>query len=124
VDSRPAEGDAARLVVAVSPAEADVVEAAEVAEGDRPGLVDPVVTDPEVGLGGGADGVGLEAGGEGDQWGLAVERPVGPVVVVEGAEGVELELELGDRLGRFQRHEITRFRIQNRVLSEQRLGKA
>jgi len=36
---------------AVSPADADVVEAAEVAEGDRPGLVDPVVTDPEVASG-------------------------------------------------------------------------
>jgi hypothetical protein len=43
---------------AVSPADADVVEAAEVAEGDLAGLVDAIVADAEVGLGGGADGVG------------------------------------------------------------------
>ena len=131
VDSSPAEGDAARLVVAggvegqladqgavvgedpdvlvgdqemdgfaaVSPADADVVEAAEVAEGGLAGLVDAIVADAEVGLGGGADGVGFEAGVEGDQWGLAAEGPMGPEVVVEGAEGVELELELGERVG-------------------------
>ena len=99
MDSRPAEGDAARLIVAggvegqladqgavvgedpdvlvgdqevngfaaVSLAAPDVVEAAEVAEGDRAGLVDAVVADAEVGLGGGSDGVSLEAGVEGGQ---------------------------------------------------------
>jgi hypothetical protein len=123
VDSRPAEGDAARLIVAggvegqlrirepssarmrnvlvgdqevdgfaaVSPADADVVEAAEVAEGDLAGLVDAVVADPEVSLGSGPDGVSLEAGVEGDQGRPAVEGPVGPAEVVEGAEGVELD---------------------------------
>jgi hypothetical protein len=104
-DQRPVVGEDTDVLVgdqevdgfaAVSPADPDVVEAAEVAESDRPGLIDMVVTDPEVSLGGGPDGVGLEAGIEGDQGGAAVKGPMGPVVVVKGTEAVGLELELGE----------------------------
>src|SRR5207249_11629901 len=40
---------------------------------------------------------GLDPGVEDREWGLPVERSVGPAVVVVVAKGVELELELGQR---------------------------
>ena len=52
---------------AVVGAEADVVEPAEVAEGDDPGLVDAVVADPIVSQWFGDVGSGLDAGVEGVQ---------------------------------------------------------
>ena len=39
----------------------------------------------------------VKAGGEDHERGLPRQGPVRPVVVVVGAEGVELELELGER---------------------------
>jgi hypothetical protein len=82
---------------AVGSADADVVEAAEVAEGDLAGLVDVVVAHPEVGGGARIGRVSVKAGGEDHERGLPRQGPVRPVVVVVGAEGVELELELGER---------------------------
>jgi hypothetical protein len=52
-----------------------------------------------VSLGGGAEGMGVEAGLEGDQRGPAAQGAVGPTLVVVGAEGVELELQLGPAAG-------------------------
>src|SRR5262245_64113843 len=78
-------------------AEADVVEAAVVAEGDASGLVDAVVADAPVGVVGAVAGVGFGAGlvggGGGDAPG---QGAVGTLVVVELDEGVAEGLELGD----------------------------
>jgi hypothetical protein len=82
---------------AVVGAEADVVEPAQVAEGDDPGLVDTVVADPIVSEWFGDVGPGLDAGVEGMQGRVAVEGAMGAVLVVVGAEGIELSLE--DRQG-------------------------
>jgi hypothetical protein len=81
--------------VLVGPADGDVTEAAEVAEGDPAAAVDAVVPDAEVGGRGGRLGPGLEAGLEGDQGSPAVEGAVWALLVVVGAEGVELKLEEG-----------------------------
>jgi hypothetical protein len=87
-------------LVFVGTADPDVVEAAEAADSDPAGLVDAVVADAIVG-GRGCDGrSGLDACVEGVHRRVAVERAVWPVLVVVGAEGVELRLEDGDRCGR------------------------
>ena len=74
-----------------------MVEPAEVAEGDATGLVDAVVADAIVGGWLGWLGTGLEAGVEGVQGRVAVERAMGTLLVVVGAKGVELGLEHGER---------------------------
>ncbi len=83
----------------VGSADADVVESAVVAQGDRSGGVDAVVADAVVGSSAGAGGSGLGQQPVDDRRGAAAQRGVGPLVVVELAERVELGLEVGDRRG-------------------------
>ena len=72
----------------VGAADAYVVEAALVAEGDEPGVVDAVGADAVVGVGGAVAGDGLGAGGVGDGGGRAAgERPVRALGVVDAGEG-------------------------------------
>ena len=87
------EGDGLAAVVS---ADADVVQAAQVAEGDAPCLVDAVVADAVVGWWWATDGTGLDARVEGVQGRVAVQRAVRAMLVVVGAEGVELGLEHGE----------------------------
>src|SRR5207249_10291710 len=75
----------------------DVPEAAQVAEGDLAGGVDAVVADAEVGGRRRRPGPGLEAGVEGDQGCASVEGAVWALLVVVGAEGVELSLQEWER---------------------------
>src|SRR3954451_5364065 len=81
-------------------ADADVVEAAGVAEGDFAGGVDVVVANAVVSVavpaGCGGFGPRLVGGGGGD---VAGEGAVGAVVVVVVDEGVEEGLQLGNRGG-------------------------
>ena len=78
-------------------AEADVVEAAVVAEGDASGLVDAVVADPVVGVAAAVGGGGFGAGGVGDGGGGPLgEGAVRSLGVVDADEAVEEGLELGD----------------------------
>ena len=80
-------------------ADRDVAELAEVAEGDLAGGVDAVVANPVMGRCLGQNGLGLDASVESHKRASSVECAVGSVVVVVLAEGVELELEVGERLG-------------------------
>ena len=81
-------------------AEADVVEAAVMAEGDASGLVDPVVADTPVGVVGAVARAGFGAelvgGGRGDAPGQGAVRAL---VVVELDEHVAEGLELGGGAG-------------------------
>jgi hypothetical protein len=71
-----------------SSAEADVVEASVVAQGDGAAVADAVLTDPVVGfLDGAPGGAGLGAGVERVEGCVTAERPVGPSGVVVVAEG-------------------------------------
>ncbi len=83
----------------VGSSDADVVEPAVHADGDGAAGVDAVVADAVVGVvasGRGGFGAGVVDGRGGRSvW----ERLVGPVVVVDGAEGVEQRLEFADRGG-------------------------
>src|SRR5580700_3112459 len=63
---------------AVVSAEADVVESAQISEGDDPCLVDTVVADPVVGEWFGDVESGLDACVEGVQGRVAVQGSVGP----------------------------------------------
>ncbi len=82
----------------VGSADADVVHAGAVSEGDGAGLVDAVVADAVVGAGAaGGAGLGEQVVGYG---GCApVEAAVGASVVVLVDEGVELGLEAGEISG-------------------------
>ncbi len=78
-------------------ADADVVEAAVVAEADEPGFVDAVGSDAVVGVGGAVAGQGFWAGGVGSGGGGAArERPVRAVLVVDGREGVQQCLRVAE----------------------------
>ena len=79
----------------VVPADPDVTETAQVTKRHASRLVHDVVADAEVGCHMGCFGSRLDAGVEGHEWRLAVERAVRSVVVVIGTEGVELDLECG-----------------------------
>jgi hypothetical protein len=79
----------------IVPAHADVAEAAQVTKGHAPYLVHRVAADAEVRGRMGCFGTCLEASVEGHQRRLVVDGAVGSVVVVVGAERVELELERG-----------------------------
>ena len=74
----------------VGPADADVVEAAVVAQGDAAVVVEPVGADPVVVVGGpvagGGFGTRLVGGGGGGPVG---QGAVWPLVVVDGGEGVQ-----------------------------------
>ena len=81
----------------VGPADADVVEAAAVAQGEVAVGVDEVGADAVVGVGGAVAGGGFGPGGVGGGGGLAVRQgPVRPAGVVVAGEGVEEGLELGE----------------------------
>jgi hypothetical protein len=81
---------------AVVSAEANVVEPAQVAEGDDPCLVDTVVANPVVSQRFGGIGAGLDACVEGVQRCVAAEGAMGTMLVVVGPEGVQLRLEDGE----------------------------
>lgn len=86
----------------VGSADADVVQAAVVADGDGAGGVDAVGADSGVGVGGaGFDvaGAGFGQGGVGGGRGAAVQGAVRAAGVVDLAEGVQLGLEVGDGPG-------------------------
>jgi hypothetical protein len=77
----------------VSPAGADVVQPAVVAEGDDPGPVDAVGADPVVGVGSAVAGAGFGPGGAGGGGGRAAgERSVRALGVVDAGEGVDERL--------------------------------
>jgi hypothetical protein len=81
----------------VATAEADVVQAAVVAQGDDAGVVDAVVADAVVaGVDRGAGGDGLGPGRVGLRGGAPVQCPVWPDGVVVAAESVEQGLQLAD----------------------------
>jgi hypothetical protein len=87
------------LRTCVGGADAEVVDAAGAAEADLSEAVDVVVTDPVVrpavlSSWGGFDGGGIGLGRGGD-----VERTVGPGLVVDAGEGVQLGLQLGESGG-------------------------
>jgi hypothetical protein len=83
----------------VGAAQADVVEAAVVADGDDSAVVDAVVADAVVGGGGQPGRAGGGAGGEGGGGGAAAQRAVRADGVVVAGEGVELVLQGGDVAG-------------------------
>ena len=82
----------------VGSSDADVVEAAVVAQGDDAGVVDAVAADPLVG-GLQAGGGGFGSGGVGGRGCSAGEGAVRTPLVVVLAEGVELGLEFGQGAG-------------------------
>jgi hypothetical protein len=81
----------------VASADADVVQAAVVAQGDHAAAVDRVVADAAVAWGGVAwrCGSGLGSLGVGGSWGVSGEGAVGSLGVVVAGELVELELQVG-----------------------------
>ena len=80
--------------------EAEVVEAAVVAEGDAAGGVDAVAADAVVVVVGAVTGGGFGSGPVDDAgWGVVGQGPVGSLFVVDGDERVEQALQLEDRLG-------------------------
>src|ERR1700680_1326540 len=79
--------------VAVSCSDADVSEAAAIAQGDRAKLVDAVVTDAILDGSELSNRSGLDPGGEGLGGGAAVERAVRTRLVVVETEGIALSLE-------------------------------
>jgi hypothetical protein len=87
----------------VSPADADVVELAAVAQGDGAGGADLVSADPVVGVGGPVAGDGLGPGGGGGGRGdPAGQGFVWPLLVVVAGEYIQqgLQLSEGGGLGR------------------------
>jgi hypothetical protein len=80
----------------VAAADADVVQAAVVADGDDAGVVDAVAADAVVGGGAEPGGAGFGAGGPGGGGGGAGQGAVWPLVVVVAGEPVELGLQAGD----------------------------
>ena len=81
----------------VGAADADVVEPAVVAEGEFAVGVDAVGADAVVAVGGPVAGGGFGPGGVGGGWGGAVRQgAVRPLGVVDGGEGVQEGLELGE----------------------------
>jgi len=85
----------------VGAADADVVEASGVAEGDGDGAVDDVGADAVVGVGGAVAGDGFGPGGVSDGGGGPVgQGAVRPPVVVDLGELIELGLQAGQGGGR------------------------
>jgi hypothetical protein len=81
----------------VGPAEADVPELTEIADGHVAGLADPIFADPEVGLAAVHRWAGLDPAVECLDRRPAPKRPVRPLGVVVVAVGIELVLEGGER---------------------------
>lgn len=93
-----AVGEGHDWAVFVGPADAEVAEFAGVAQGDDAGGVDVVEADAVVGSGDVDGGCGWWSGGVGGGGGASSDSAVGPFVVVDVCEGVELVLELLDGL--------------------------
>ena len=83
--------------VRVGSADRDVPELAVVAQGDRPTGVDAVRSDREVNRRRHLGRSRFDPRGERDQRRASTERPVRPVLVVVGAVGVELQLQVAER---------------------------
>jgi hypothetical protein len=83
--------------VFVGASDSDVVHAGAEPEGDGAGVIDTVFADSPVSVGAGRGG--FAARGVGLVWGCAVEGAMRADGVVVVAEGVELALELNDRVG-------------------------
>ena len=81
-------------------ADAEMMHAAGAAEADLAEAVDVVVADPVVRLAGLAGWGGLDGGSVGLGRGGAMQRRMGPDLVVDAGEGVQLGLQLGDGGGR------------------------
>jgi hypothetical protein len=88
------------LPILVRGTDADVPEPAQVAQGERAEAIDFVAADAVVDRRGSIEGLGLDESIEDGHWGLPVEGAVWSDVVVVGAEGIELVLQLGQRAGR------------------------
>jgi hypothetical protein len=73
-----------------------MVHAAGAAEADLAEPVDVILADPVVRIAALSGWGGLDGGDIGLGWGGAVERTMGPDLVVDVCEGVELGLQLGD----------------------------
>jgi hypothetical protein len=80
----------------VAGADAEVVHAAGAAQADLAEAVDMVGADPVVRLAALAGRGGFDGGDIGLGRGGAVERTVGPDLVVDASEGVQLGLQLGE----------------------------
>ena len=78
----------------------EMTEPAEVAESDVAFCVEPVARNAVIDLGLSRRWRGFEASIERLQRRAAIEGSVRSLLVVGGAEGIELELEVGNRLGR------------------------
>jgi hypothetical protein len=84
----------------VGPADADVVQTAVDAQGDASAGVEPVGADAVVGVGGPVAWGGFGPGGVGGGRGGAVgQGAVRPLVVIDGGEGVQEGLQLGEVSG-------------------------
>jgi hypothetical protein len=84
----------------VGAADADVVQLPAEAEGEFAVSVDPVGTDPVVGVAGAVAGCGFGAAGAGGGGcGALRQGPVRPLVVVDGGEVLEEGLELRECRG-------------------------
>lgn len=79
----------------VDPSDRDVPKSAFVPQRDGAIGVDPVLAHAEVHRRGHAGGSCLETGVEGDQRCPSTQSAVWPVLVVRGAEGIELEMLVG-----------------------------
>jgi hypothetical protein len=77
-------------------ADAEVVHAAGAAEADLAEAVDVVVADPIVRIAALSGWGGFDGGAIGLGWGGAMERTMGPDLVVDAGKRVELGLQLGD----------------------------
>src|SRR5207245_8170614 len=86
-------------LVAVSRSDADVSEAAAVAQRHGAGLVDAVATDAVLDGSELSRGSGLDPGGEGFGRRAALERAMRTGLVVVAPEGIELRLEVEQRAG-------------------------
>ena len=83
-------------MVSVGVADADVAQAAEVAESDGAVAVDAVMADAVLDAGLVRCGTSFDPCGEGGRWRPTVQCAMRAGVVVVGPEGVELGLEVGE----------------------------
>ena len=81
-------------------ADMEVTEAAEVAKGDAAVAIEMVAANAVIDLRPSQTRRGFETSMESLQWRAAVEGSVGTLLVVDGAEGIKLQLKVSDGLGR------------------------
>src|SRR5581483_2257161 len=84
---------------AVLVADVEVPETAQVTQRDAAVVVEPVAANAVIDLGLSRGRCRLQAAVESLQWSPAVEGAVWSLLVVDGAKGVELELEVSERVG-------------------------